>query len=57
MARAAITWAEKARPERPVVILTDLDNKPSQRVAEKLGFTRTGFTENGIMHVYRSPQD
>ncbi len=56
MARAAIEWADSARPDRPVVILTDLDNKPSQRVAEKLGFIRTGDTERGTMHVYRRPQ-
>src|SRR5689334_13440733 len=40
MGRAAVEWAAGAWPDRPVVILTDLDNEPSQRVAEKLGFVR-----------------
>lgn len=53
MARAAVEWARGSRPERPVVILTDLDNKPSQRVAEKLGFVRVGDTAGGSMFVYR----
>jgi len=33
------------------VILTDVDNGPSQRVAEKLGFVRVGGS--GSLHVYR----
>lgn len=53
MARAAVSWASRARPERPVVILTDLENRPSQRVAEKLGFVRVGDTAGGSMFVYR----
>ncbi|MCS7480045.1 GNAT family N-acetyltransferase [Umezawaea endophytica] len=57
MADAAITWATSARPDRPVVILTGLDNKPSQRVAEKLGFVRTGTTDHDTMHVYRRVHD
>ncbi|WP_158843372.1 GNAT family N-acetyltransferase [Saccharothrix deserti] len=42
MARAAIEWASRAEPGRPVVIITDPDNTPSQRVAEKLGFAHVG---------------
>ncbi|MET1075210.1 MAG: GNAT family N-acetyltransferase [Umezawaea sp.] len=57
MALAAVAWAERARPDRPVVILTGLDNKPSQRVAEKLGFVRVGATDDGTMHVHRRDQD
>lgn len=51
MARAAVAWAGGAYPDRPVVILTDVDNGPSQRVAEKLGFVRVGGS--GSLHVYR----
>jgi RimJ/RimL family protein N-acetyltransferase len=57
MARAAVTWAEEFRPDRPVVILTGLDNKPSQRVAEKVGFVRTGDTDHGTLHVHRRLHD
>ena len=57
MARAAVAWAEEFRPDLPVVILTDLDNKPSQRVAEKLGFVRVGDTAGGTMHVHRRLHD
>ncbi|GAB2778551.1 GNAT family N-acetyltransferase [Amycolatopsis magusensis] len=39
MARAAVEWAERALPDRPVVISVALVNEPSRRVAEKLGFT------------------
>ncbi|MBW4716495.1 GNAT family N-acetyltransferase [Saccharothrix obliqua] len=55
MARAAVEWADRERPERPVVIITDLDNKPSQRVAEKLGFAHVGdsTTVDGPVLVYR----
>lgn len=42
MARAAIDWASRFRPNRPVVIITDLDDEPSQRVAEELGFAHVG---------------
>lgn len=42
MARAAVTWANQEHPDRPVIIVTDPPNKPSQRVAEKLGFTHEG---------------
>ncbi|MEV0704554.1 GNAT family N-acetyltransferase [Saccharopolyspora sp. NPDC050389] len=38
MAEAALHWARRHRPDRPVVIVTDADNTPSVRVAEKLGF-------------------
>ncbi|MGW1677786.1 GNAT family N-acetyltransferase [Saccharopolyspora sp. NPDC002376] len=38
MAEAAVCWAHQHRPGRPVVIVTDTDNAPSIRVAEKLGF-------------------
>ncbi|MER6990571.1 GNAT family N-acetyltransferase [Saccharopolyspora hirsuta] len=40
MARAAISWARQHRPDRPVVITTDVGNSPSIRIAEKLGFAR-----------------
>ncbi|WP_116047948.1 GNAT family N-acetyltransferase [Amycolatopsis palatopharyngis] len=38
MAAAAVEWAEREIPDRPVVIVTDVDNAQAQRVAEKLGF-------------------
>lgn len=38
MAAAAVSWAEREVPERPVVIVTNVDNAPARRVAEKLGF-------------------
>ncbi|RKT57248.1 GNAT family N-acetyltransferase [Saccharothrix australiensis] len=55
MARAAVEWADRARPDRPVVIITDPDNEPSQRVARKLGFTHAGdsITIDGPVLVYR----
>ena len=55
MARAAVEWAGPARPDRPVVIITDPDNKPSQRVAEKLGFAHVGDsrTVEGPVLVWR----
>lgn len=40
MAEAAVRWASQHRPDRPVLIVTDADNAPSVRVAEKLGFAR-----------------
>ncbi|MDA3628040.1 GNAT family N-acetyltransferase, partial [Saccharopolyspora sp. WRP15-2] len=38
MAAAAIDWTRRQRPDWPVVIVTDADNAPSIRIAEKLGF-------------------
>ncbi|MGP4018064.1 GNAT family N-acetyltransferase [Saccharopolyspora sp. 5N708] len=40
MAEAAVRWANRNRPDRPVLIVTKSDNTPSVRVAEKLGFVR-----------------
>lgn len=55
MAGAAIDLADRTRTGRPVVIMTDLANKPSQRVAEKLGFAVTGELQrpDGPMLVWR----
>ncbi|MBB4963621.1 GNAT family N-acetyltransferase [Saccharothrix violaceirubra] len=55
MAAAAIAWADTNTPDRPVVIITDVDNKPSQRVAEKLGFVHTAdsITIDGPVLVWR----
>ncbi|WP_447008564.1 GNAT family N-acetyltransferase [Saccharothrix isguenensis] len=55
MARAAVDWASRARPGRPVVIITDPDNTPSQRVAEKLGFANVGDStiDEGPVQVWR----
>jgi RimJ/RimL family protein N-acetyltransferase len=55
MARAALDWADRSRPDRPVVIITDLDNVPSQRVAEKLGFAHVGESQlaDGRVLVWR----
>ncbi|MEU4742314.1 GNAT family N-acetyltransferase [Actinosynnema sp. NPDC023658] len=55
MARAAVDWAGRARPDRPVAIITDPDNTPSQRVAEKLGFAHVGDsrTPEGPVLVWR----
>jgi RimJ/RimL family protein N-acetyltransferase len=55
MARAALNWADQTTPNRPVVIITDLDNRPSQRVAEKLGFAHVGdsITIDGPVLVWR----
>lgn len=39
MAQAAIAWAERAVPEQPVWIITNVGNTAALRVAEKLGFT------------------
>jgi RimJ/RimL family protein N-acetyltransferase len=36
---AIVEWAEREIPERPVVISVNVLNKPSWRVAERLGFT------------------
>ncbi|NUT93637.1 MAG: GNAT family N-acetyltransferase [Saccharothrix sp.] len=41
-ARAAVEWAQLERPHRPPVTSTDLDDKPSQRAAEKLGSAHAG---------------
>lgn len=38
MAAATVDWAEREIPDRPVVIVTNVDNAQAQRVAEKLGF-------------------
>ncbi|WP_007026601.1 GNAT family N-acetyltransferase [Saccharomonospora iraqiensis] len=38
MARAILAWVDRAVPELPVVIVTNIDNGPARRVAEKLGF-------------------
>jgi RimJ/RimL family protein N-acetyltransferase len=40
MAEAAVSWAHRHRPDRPVVIVTRPINAPALRVAEKLGFVR-----------------
>ncbi|MCE6997865.1 GNAT family N-acetyltransferase [Saccharothrix sp. S26] len=55
MARAAVDWAGRARPDRPVVVITDPDNAPSQRVTEKLGFAHVGGsrTVEGPVPVWR----
>lgn len=55
MARAAIDWAGRVRPDRPVTIITDPGNTPSQRVAEKLGFAHVGDsdTASGPVLVWR----
>ncbi|QFZ22944.1 GNAT family N-acetyltransferase [Saccharothrix syringae] len=55
MARAAVDWASRSRPGRPVVITTVPDNAPSQRVAEKLGFAHVGDsrTVEGRVLVWR----
>jgi len=50
MARAAVAWADSERPEWPVVVLTDPDNKPSQRVAEKLGFVVVGEYDDMVLY-------
>ncbi|WP_158888304.1 GNAT family N-acetyltransferase [Amycolatopsis anabasis] len=39
MAAAVVDWAERELPERPVLISISVGNKPSIRVAERLGFT------------------
>lgn len=57
MARAALDWARRERPELPLVIITRPDNAPARRVADKLGFEhwfeteKDGFPET----VYRLP--
>ncbi|GLZ30239.1 GNAT family acetyltransferase [Lentzea sp. NBRC 105346] len=55
MGRAAIAWADREHPHRPVVIVTQPPNMPAQRVAEKLGFVFTGEheAEYGTDIVYR----
>jgi RimJ/RimL family protein N-acetyltransferase len=50
MARAAVAWADAERPEWPVVVMTDPGNKPSRRVAEKLGFVVVGTCEGMDLH-------
>ncbi|MFD0200002.1 MULTISPECIES: GNAT family N-acetyltransferase [Saccharothrix] len=58
MARAAVDWARRVRPDRPVTISTDPDNAPSQRVAEKLCFAHVGEsrTDVGPVLIWR-PQE
>ncbi|KAA5834355.1 GNAT family N-acetyltransferase [Saccharopolyspora hirsuta] len=55
MARAAVGWAERTQADRPVVIMTDPGNEPSQRVAEKLGFAVAGEVQRpgGPLLVWR----
>ncbi|MEU7530203.1 GNAT family N-acetyltransferase [Saccharothrix sp. NPDC042600] len=55
VARAAVEWARRERPHRPVVIITDPGDRPSQRVAEKLGFAHVGdsVTAGGPVLVHR----
>lgn len=57
MGRAALEWARRARPDRPVVIVTRPDNAPSLRVADKLGFVHwTDRERDGLPEVvYRTP--
>ncbi|WP_367135977.1 GNAT family N-acetyltransferase [Saccharothrix sp. HUAS TT1] len=52
MARAAVDWAGRVRP---VAIIADPGNTPSQRVAEKLGFAHVGdsTTAEGPVLVWR----
>ncbi len=38
MATAALDWARRERPGKPVVIVTRPGNEPARRVADKLGF-------------------
>lgn len=37
MASAMLDWARRALPERAVVVITNVDNAPARRVADKLG--------------------
>lgn len=37
MARALLEWAHRELPERAVVVITNVDNLPARRVADKLG--------------------
>ncbi|WP_256258121.1 GNAT family N-acetyltransferase [Saccharopolyspora antimicrobica] len=55
MAGAAIDRADRAGTDRPVVIMTDRTNEPSQRVARKLGFAVTGELQRpeGPLLVWR----
>lgn len=39
---AAIAWADKRFTGRRMTCIVDLENKPSLRIAEKIGFRRTG---------------
>ncbi|MGO1051768.1 GNAT family N-acetyltransferase [Crossiella sp. CA198] len=58
MARAAVDWARRARPDLPVSLVTSFDNAASIRVAEKLGFVLVGTTEHGdqgTSALYRDP--
>lgn len=40
MGHAAVRWAQRNRPDLPVVIATATSNTPALRVGEKLGFQR-----------------
>ncbi|MCI2422086.1 GNAT family N-acetyltransferase [Saccharopolyspora sp. K220] len=57
MAEAALQWARRNRPHHPVMIVTDADNAPSARVAEKLGFVlHTQRHRDGLPElVFRLP--
>lgn len=53
MAAAAVSWAERTRPDQPVEVMTTTENVPSQWVAEKLGFTIVrSVQEDGFINVY-----
>ncbi|ACU97911.1 GNAT family N-acetyltransferase [Saccharomonospora viridis] len=39
MGAAVIDWSEHAVPEKPVVVVTAVNNAPARRVAEKLAFS------------------
>nr|WP_232376839.1 GNAT family N-acetyltransferase [Amycolatopsis aidingensis] len=38
MAAPTVEWSEREMPEAPVVVVTNPNNTPARRVAEKLGF-------------------
>lgn len=38
MVKAAVTWAERALPAVPILVITNVDNTPAMKVAEKAGF-------------------
>jgi RimJ/RimL family protein N-acetyltransferase len=56
-ARDALTWADRHRADRPVVVLTTPDNTPSLAVAVKLGFRHVrDVVHSGAPSVeYRRP--
>ncbi|KAA2259462.1 GNAT family N-acetyltransferase [Solihabitans fulvus] len=47
MAAAAIEWADRCVPGRPITIIANVENTPSNRVAEKLGFVVVGKLDDG----------